>query len=341
VFFMKKVYNIVMIGCGHMGAAHLDEIYYRDNISIKGVVDLDENKAKLFCRKYGSASYSVDYKKYLDDPEVDIVIISTYASSHLELLKDCIKAGKHVLCEKPITDNLEDGKEFVNLVNNSKTKVLVGHILRHNESYKKIGEMIHSGAIGHPIIMRMVQNHHTVDWKKYLNLIKETSPIIDCGVHYIDVMRWFTNADFVGISGISQRTEPDVPIDKYNYGMITAKLSDGSVAYYEAGWGNSIASSNIKEFIGPKGRISLTYRKDRLTHQEEGDLIEFYKLPEKSYETINIRCDRKPTAVQLNHLIDMIENNVPAVPKIEDVYQAFYIAIKADEAIKNCQYVSF
>ena len=55
--------------------------------------------------------------------------------------------------------------------------------------------MIRSGAIGSPIIMRMSQNHHTMDWQKYLNLICETSPILDCGVHYLDVMRWFTVAE--------------------------------------------------------------------------------------------------------------------------------------------------
>jgi len=338
---MNKIYNIVLIGCGHMAAAHLDDIYYRENINITGVVDLEEDKAKFFCRKYGAKSYSVDYKEYLENPEVDIVIISTYPSSHLQILKDCIKAGKHVLCEKPITDNWEDGEEFVRLVKEAETKVLVGHILRHNDSYKKIGEMIENGAIGHPIIMRMVQNHHTMDWNKYLNLIKETSPIIDCGVHYIDIMRWFTKAEFVSVSGVAQRTEPDVPEDKYNYGIMTAKLSDGSVAYYEAGWSNTIASSNIKEFIGPKGRISLTYRKDRMSHQEEGDLIEYYKFPEKTYEAINIRCERKPTGTQLYHLIDMIEKNVPAVPSIEDVYKSFLVALKADEAIRNCEHHNF
>lgn len=338
---MARIYNIVLIGCGHMAAAHLDDIYYRENIRIKGVVDLDESKAKLFCKKYGADSYSTDYKNYLNDNEVDIVIIATYPSSHLEIVQACTLAGKHVLCEKPITDNLEQGKRFVDIVKAAKTKILVGHILRHNESYKKISEMIHSDAIGHPIIMRMVQNHHTIDWNKYLNLINETSPIIDCGVHYIDVMRWFTNAEFVSVSGLTQRTELDVPEDKYNYGLMTAKLSDGSVGYYEAGWGNSIASSNIKEFIGPKGRISLTHKKDRSTHQEEGDLIEYYKFPEKSYETINIRYEGKPTGAQLNHLINMIENDIPAVPSIDDVYKCFYIAIKTDETIRKGAYFNF
>lgn len=84
-------------------------------------------------------------------------------------------------------------------------------------------------------------------------------------------MRWFTGAEIESVSGIGLRTDDEVPEDKYNYGMMTVKLSDGSVGYYEAGWANTMSSDNLKEFVGPKGRIKLVYRKDRQTHQEEGD----------------------------------------------------------------------
>lgn len=129
--------------------------------------------------------------------------------------------------------------------------------------------MIQSGAIGKPIVMRMAQNHHTMDWQKYLNLICETSPIVDCGVHYLDVMRWFTGAEITDVSGIGLKTESDVPDGKYNYGLMTVKMSDGSIAYYEAGWGNTMAADNLKEFVGPKGRIRITYQMARHENQEE------------------------------------------------------------------------
>ncbi len=116
---------------------------------------------------------------------------------------------------------------------------------------------------------------------------------------------------------------------------MTVKLSDGSVGYYEAGWSNTIASDNVKEFIGPKGRIKLIYRKDRQTHQEEGDLIEYYKYPEKTYEIINIDSKRKPTGAQFDHLIGMIEKNIPSKPSMEDVFESFRLALDADEAIRE------
>lgn len=331
-----KRYNVALVGCGSMGAAHLDDIFRRDHVKIKCVCDLDEERAINFLRKYNAECYQTDYKEVVRMEDVDIVIISTYPSSHLAILKECLENGKHVLCEKPIANNIENGKAIIELIkSHPECKVLVGYILRHNKTYQKVSEMIKSGAIGFPIVMRMTQNHHTMNWHKYLNLICDTSPILDCGVHYIDVMRWFTGAEITEVSGIGMRTENDVPMEKYNYGLMTARLSDGSVAYYEAGWGNTIAADNLKEFVGPKGRIKIVYQMFRPSNQEEGDLIEYYTYPEKKYETINILCSRKPTGDQLDHLIGMIEGKMEANPSIEDVWESFQWAARADEIIKS------
>ncbi|MBE7022220.1 MAG: Gfo/Idh/MocA family oxidoreductase [Ruminococcaceae bacterium] len=332
---MKK-YGIALIGCGSMGAAHLDDIYCKDDVEIKCVCDINEEHAKDFARKYRAERTETDYRKAVSAEDVDIVIIATYPQSHLEILTACLQNGKHVLCEKPIASNLEDGKKMAQLIKeNPACKVHVGYILRHNKTYQKVAEMIQSGAIGKPIVMRMTQNHHTMDWQKYLNLIKDTSPIIDCGVHYIDIMHWVTGAEITEVSGIGLRTEPDVPKGKYNYGLMTAKLSDGSIGYYEAGWSNTISSCNVKEFMGPRGRIRITLQMLRSENHEEGDMIEYYKYPEKTYETININCKRKPTGDQLEDLIHMIETDAPGSPTIDEVIDSFTWAVKADEIIRG------
>ena len=331
-----KVYNIALIGCGRMGEAHLENIYDSERINILYVCDLHEEVAKSFARRYNSTYISSDWNAVVCDKNVDIVIIATPPASHLEILEECIKNGKHALCEKPIACNYEEGEKFVSLVNqHPECKVLVGHVLRHNKTYQKAAEMIQSGAIGFPILMRMAQNHHTMDWKRYLNLICETSPIIDCGVHYIDVMRWFTGEEVKEVTGIGIKTEADVPDGKYNYGLMTVKLSNGSIGYYEAGWCNTIAADNLKEFVGPKGRIKIILQDTRERNREEGDLIEYYRYPEKTYETINVLCKRKPTDRQLGALIDMIENNSEGSPTIDDVWISFKTALEADRIIKE------
>ncbi len=331
-----KVYNVAIIGCGQMGKVHMKHIYYKDNVNFVCACDTDLENANEFVAKYGAKSVEADAEKCISRDDVDIVIIATYPSSHLELLKLCIKYKKHVICEKPIASSVEEGEEFYRLVkDNPDVKVLVGHILRHNATYKKVAQMIHEGAIGSPIIMRMSQNHHTMNWDRYLTLIKETSPIVDCGVHYIDIMQWFTKSKVVSVSGIGMRTDEDVPEGKNNYEIVTVRLEDGSIAFYEAGWTKTISSDNLKEFVGPLGSIKITYQKDRISHIEEGDLIEYYCLKDKSYKTINMVSERKPTDTQFDYLVDMIEKDVPAFPTIDEVFSSFKVAMEAEKQIHN------
>lgn len=328
------MYNVAVIGCGYMGQTHLEDIYLKDTIKLYGVCDLDIEKAKLCAQRYNAYKYSSDPDEFICDAAVDIVIIATYPSSHLELLTKCIKNNKHVLCEKPITKTYEDGLKFKELVdNNPKCKVLVGHILRHNRTYNEVYRLIKEDTIGSPIVMRMVQNHQVKQWNKYQTLIEETSPIIDCGVHYVDVMRWFTGSEVSTVSGVGAKTVSSVPDGKYNHGMIQVTMEDGSIGFYEAGWSLTAPNNNIKEFIGPKGTIKITYQKDRDTHKESGNLISIYRYPENVTEFINVPFNEKPTGAELDHLIKMIEEDVPALPLISDVLKSFYIVCKADKMI--------
>ena len=330
---MKK-YNIALIGCGHMGQTHLEHIYCKENVNISYVCDQDEGRALDFQRRFGAKKICTDAAACIRAEDVDIVILATYPSSHLALLKLCLQHKKHVICEKPMTQSLEEGEEFVSLVKaNPDVKVLIGYILRHNVTYQKVAQMIQNGAIGKPIVMRMTQNHHTMDWERYRRLLEETPPIVDCGVHYLDVMQWFTGATVTELSGVGLRTEEDIPANRNNYEMVTVKLSDGSVGFYEAGWMKTISSDNRKEFVGPLGSIRLVFAKDRTSHQEQGDLIEYYELATKTYHTINVLAERKPTDLQLEYLIGMIEKDVPACPTIDEVFSSFRTAWMAEEKI--------
>lgn len=328
-----KQYGVMVIGCGHIGNQHLEEIYFRENIQIIVTVDTCIDRAKLAAQKYRALHYCTDYRLYLADDRIDIVIIATYASSHLSILKDCLTANKHVLCEKPIATTLKDGKEFYDVVKASHCKVLIAHILRHNQSYIKIKELINSGIIGNLQVIRMVQNHHALDWDRYQKLMNDCPPIVDCGVHYIDIMQWFSDAKIVKTGGFGTWIEPNTIHP--NYGLITIKLSNGCIGYYEAGWSKSMASQNLKEFIGDKGRLSLDLKEHRANNCEEGDLISIYRSETGEYRTLNIQSKYKDMYGQLCVLIDMIEQNTPANPNIDEVYSAFCVTMTAYKAIRE------
>lgn len=124
----------------------------------------------------------------------------------------------------------------------------------------------------------------------------------------------------------------DVSEGRYEAFCAYAKI-DSSIGYYEAGWSNTIAADNVKEFVGPRGRIRIILQNARHENQEECDLIEYYTYPEKVYHTINVLCKRKPTDDQMDALIDMIENNTNGSPTIDDVWKSFQTVLEADRKI--------
>lgn len=75
-------------------------------------------------------------------------------------------------------------------VRSAPEKVLIAHILRHNRSYGKIRELIRNGAVGELKMIRMIQNHHAMNWERYCRLLMDCSPTVDCGVHYYDLVQW-------------------------------------------------------------------------------------------------------------------------------------------------------
>lgn len=328
-----KRYGVLVIGCGHIGLEHIADIYYRKHIRIIAVVDRERERAEITARKYGIKEFGNDYRQYLADARINIVIIATHASSHLLILRDCLAARKHVLCEKPIATTQEDGREFCNCVRQAKTKVLVAHVLRHNTTYRKVHDLIREGVIGNLRLARMVQNHHVIDWERYKRLLQDCSPIVDCGVHYIDVLQWFAGSPVVEVGGMEACLDKDSPGP--NYGILTMRLKNGCMGYYEAGWSRNTAAQNTKEFIGDRGRIRLELQELRHTDKEEGDLISLYRSDMGDYQTINVPSVYKNMYGQLCCLIDMIERDVPAEPTIDEVYSAFCVALTAERAMRE------
>ncbi len=327
----NKPYGIVLVGCGHIGMEHLLDIYYRPGIQVIGVVDTNEEKAKQAAHRCGALSYSTDYHEYLTDCRVDIVIIATYTNTHLPILKECIAHHKHVLCEKPIATTVEEGAEFYKVAKQAKEKVLVAHVLRHNRSYQMIKQLVEDGEIGDLRLMRMIQNHHAMDWPRYCRLMKDCSPTMDCGVHYYDIAQWIGNSPITQVTGFGALTQDDAPQE--NYTLVTFTMENGCVGFYEAGWGENFRSANVKEFIGTKGRITLEMAANRAMDREEGDLITLYQNEGKVYRTINVQSVYKDMFAQLQTLIDMIENDTQGNPSLDEMYRAFLVSLTADDAV--------
>ena len=324
----------MLVGCGVVADyGHLPAIKENKRARLVSVVDKDLEKARASAAKFDAETWSDDYRKVLAGQDIDVAVITTPPSAHAKIAIDCLESGRDVLCEKPLTSTLNDALRVVEVVRRTGKHLMVGYILRHNDIYKKARALIRDGRLGFPLVIRLMGAEHyeqECEWTRALGLLKDSSPVIDCGCHYADLMRWFTASEAVSVSGIGQRLHPDVPEDKYDYGLMTVRMEDGSVGIYEVGWGYNMRAFSTKQILGPGGRIDILY--PSLEEGREEVTLEYYSRPQ-GLESYGEEADVKQMDRQFEEFLKNAEEKVDPIPALEDAVKSLEIVLAGHKAI--------
>jgi predicted dehydrogenase len=251
--------RVLVVGCGNMGSSHAMAYSLIDGFEICGIVSTGNSKNVLNEKLGGGYELFDDFTTALQKTRPDAVCISTYPDTHEAFAVQALRQGCHVFLEKPIADTVAGARRVIAAAQQAGKKVVVGYILRHHPSWMKFVDI--AREMGKPLVMRMNLNQqsHGQMWNVHRNLMKSLSPIVDCGVHYIDVMCQMTRSKPVQVNAIGARLTEDIPAGNYNYGQLQIRFEDGSVGWYEAGWGPMMSETAffVKDVIGPKGCVSI------------------------------------------------------------------------------------
>lgn len=344
---MKK-WRIALIGCGAMGRVHADPISRLDEMDMVLAVDQDRQRAETFQKEFGFHRSGTDWREAVESPDVDIAIVATHAESHHEICKALLEAGKHVICEKPYSSQLEQVREIQQVAQATGGKIRVGFVLRFSPAMKVIHDLLHNGAIGPkpwfyrttlsqtPALERMEEG-----WAYYARLIDNAgSATADCGIHYVDLFRWWTGEDVTHVSSVGVVTENN-PVPKgHNLGLLTMNLSGGSAGWIEDNWSRVARSWNEMELLGPEGRIWFQFSEFRSESwlRREGHGIELFTRKTRRTELVPVPSagvEGKQTGSQLRELIRMIEQNESSAKHLDDVYKCTEVVIAANIAAEE------
>jgi predicted dehydrogenase len=255
---MNKPLRVLVAGCGNMGASHARAYHRMPEFEIAGLVSRGQSRKTLSAELGGLPEFS-DYYEALTATKPDAVSINTYPETHGAYARAALEAGCHVFCEKPLAETVEEAQSIVDTARAKRRKLVIGYILRVHPAWMRFVEL--ARTLGKPLVMRMNLNQqsHGTTWSTHRNLMKSMSPIVDCGVHYVDVMCQMTGAKPVRVSAIGARLTDDLKPGMYNYGHLHVTFDDGSVGWYEAGWGPMMSEVAffVKDVIGPKGCVSI------------------------------------------------------------------------------------
>lgn len=252
---MKKV---AIIGAGLQAKRRLPAILEDKDFSVSWIIDLIKERADNLAKNCGAKTHT-DWRTAIADNEVDVVVVLTYPDSHAEISIAAMKAGKDVLCEKPISKTEAEAHEMVAVAKKTKRILKTGFNHRHHPAIFEAYKLFQEKTIGKPIFGR---GRYGIAGRKGLEKEWRSDPKIiiggqfmDQGIHLVDLFRWFLGDVDKATGFVSTNYWPIAPQEDNGFALL----------HHKNGVISSIHSSltqwiNLFEFeiYGEKGSITVS-----------------------------------------------------------------------------------
>ncbi|EAR02827.1 Gfo/Idh/MocA family protein [Maribacter sp. HTCC2170] len=341
----------LVVGCGNMGASHARAYHQLNGFEIVGLVSRKPESRGKLSKELGGLPTFENFENALLLTKPDVVSINTYPDTHAAFIKASLEANAHVFVEKPLALTVEEAEELVSLALAKNRKMVVGYILRVHPAWTKFVEV--ARTLGKPLVMRMNLNQQSsgVNWYTHKQLMNSMSPIVDCGVHYVDIMCLMTQSVPISVSAIGAKLSDEIDAKMYNYGQLQVRFEDGSVGWYEAGWGPMMSETAvfIKDVIGPKGSVSISDEpkgdsQDIEGHTKTGGLLlhhgslnekgEFAKRDEM-ISTVDEPDHDGLCLLEQEYFLKSITENLDLSDHLRDAVNSLKIVLAADESFRS------
>jgi len=265
-----NLFGVGIVGCGLIGEKRARALGAQGKLI--ACADINVQKAEELANKYHATPMS-DWKQLLVLPEINIVIVSTLHDALAEISLAAVKAGKHVLVEKPAARSYQELLPILDAAEKGNVKVRVGFNHRYHPALQKAKKIVDSGSLGHLMFIRARYGHggrvgYDSEWRSNPQL-SGGGELIDQGPHLIDLSRWFLG-DFTEVQGFAHTYYWDMPVDDNGFMML--KTSSKQVAFLHAScteWKNLFSM----EIYGKNGKLEIaglggSYGLEKLTHYE-------------------------------------------------------------------------
>lgn len=328
----------LIVGLGNMGQSHALALHNLDGVEIVGLVN---RSTRALPDDLTSYPILETFEAGLAQ-KPDLVVIATYSDTHADYAIRAMKAGAHVFVEKPLATTVADAEKVVETARQLNRKLVVGYILRHHPAWRLL--INEARNLGGPFVFRMNLNQQSfgTEWETHKALMQTTSPIVDCGVHYVDVMCQVTDARPIRVQGMGLRLTEEIAADMYNYGQLQVFFADGSVGWYEAGWGPMMSETAffVKDIVSPNGSVSITDGDKSgsadidehtkvggvLLHKPSGDQM-LTLPPEPGHQGL---CD-----LEQAYVVKAIAEDLNLDRHMQDAVRSLAICLAADESIRR------
>jgi len=319
----RKDYGFALIGAGVIAPVHADAITAIPNAKLIAVCDIVPEKADALAEKYG-AEACYDYHELLGREDIDIFEIVVWSGRHAEIGIEAARAGKHVICTKPIDVTLEAIDALIAACDENNVKLAATHQFRSYPSYSSTYEVVRSGKLGKMVLANAFvpwfrpQSYFDGDeWRGTLRW-DGGGALMNQGVHFVDLLQWIMGGvqevmAYTNIAAHHQNIEvEDVAVAAVRFQDDSLGCIEGSTAIYKG-------MPTRLEFHGEKGNIIIVG--DKISHWD----VEEVPQPEDRWERGDTGAAdpraalARPTIMahidQISDVLEAIEQNRP--PRID------------------------
>ena len=223
---MDNQLNVAVIGCGYWGGNYVRLFSELPDTRVVAVCDQRQECLDKVGRRFPDVILSQSVDEVLTLPEIDAVVISTYASSHYEIARKCIEAKKHILLEKPMTTSVEDAQQLIDLAEANGVILMVGHIYLYNAGIRKIKSLVKQGGVG--------QLYYLYSQRTNLGPVRyDVNAIWDLAPHDISIMNYVLDSAPEWVSAVGLRA---LRSDREDVGFIVLGYPHNVIGNIHVSW---------------------------------------------------------------------------------------------------------
>lgn len=251
--------RIGLIGTGCIGRLHAEHLATRiQGANLAGVADINLGAARTIADRYKISLATDDHRQLMEDTSIDAIIICSTTETHTPFIEEAAARGKHVFCEKPIGLDLDHISKALEAVDKAGVKLQVGFNRRFDPSFAKAREMIATGKIGKPHILRITSRDPEAP---PLENVKASGGIfLDMTIHDFDMTRFLSASEVEEVYAIGGALViPEIGrLGEVDTCMITMRLKNGMLATIDNSLQSVYGYDQRIEVFGSGGMVMVS-----------------------------------------------------------------------------------
>ena len=331
---MDKKLRLGIIGTGSVFEnMHLPVLkLIGDKFEIVALCNHNIQKAEKFKSAFSSNEILLfsDYKDLLHEESVEVVLVTVPIHLNASITIDALNSGKHVFLEKPLADNLEDGKKLVDLSKHKDRKLFVGENIRYRPQFIQAHRLMEDGIIGSPKLYRLNDLHFTYPGGIYDTGWRKESPhhggyITDGGPHIIAGMRELIQSEIVAVRGQFISFHPDLFSDQPETLLVDLKFENGLLGQLNLGCGVIDRDARKPKIYGTEGTLVIDKDTILIWHVDKSkadNIIPFEK------------ADNEYLLEWIEFYNEIVLNKTP-YNSLQKTYQDMYVLLKCMQSAKE------